>query len=412
VSSGNWADKAAMPDFSVASKGKKPLNIGLFTDMYYPRISGVVTSAQMLEQQLSLLGHKVYTFTTTDPEAPKFESKVYRLPSLPLFFLRDTHRMAYFYPPSLIIKAKKLKLDIVHTYTEFSLGFFGRLISTMFKVPMVHTYHTMYEDYVHYIANGKLISRRGAQRYSRVFCNRANMVIAPTEPTTAYLQNIGVTKPIRTIPTGLDFSQFSPSKFSQKDLAKTRAELGLKPDDAVISAVGRVAKEKSLDVLVNMMPRLLSLVPSAKLLIVGDGPVRAELEAQARQLSVAHAVKFTGLVPRADIAKYYVIGDVFATASTSETQGLTYIEALAARVPVIIKKDPAFLGIIKHMETGFIFTHDNEAADTVAYALTHPDIARRVALKGYAAAQPMSAEVFGLELISAYRDVITDVGRG
>jgi len=382
------------------------MNIGLFTDMYYPRISGVVTSAQMLEHELTRLGHKVYIFTTTDPEAPHFESRVYRLPSIPLFFLKDTHRMAYFYPPRLIMRARKLKLDVIHTYTEFSLGLFGKLLSKMYGIPMVHTYHTMYEDYVHYIANGRLISRKGAQRYSRIFCNQANIVIAPTEKTTAYLTEIGVTKPLRAIPTGLDFSQFSPAKYTAKELARTRTELGLKPEDAVIAVVGRVAKEKSIDVLVAMMPRLLAMVPTAKLLIVGDGPMRAELEAQARLFGVYNSVIFAGLKPRADIAKYYHIGDVFATASTSETQGLTYIEAMAARLPVVIKRDPAFLGLVKHMETGFIFDHDHEAADTVAYALQHPDMARRVAIRAYAATQPLSAEVFGLELEAVYREVV------
>ena len=381
------------------------MNIGLFTDMYYPRISGVVTSAQMLEKQLTKLGHKVYIFTTTDPEAPAFESKVFRLPSIPLFFLKETHRMAFFYPPQLILKARKLKLDVIHTYTEFSLGFLGKLLSKLYKIPMVHTYHTMYEDYVHYIANGRLISKKGAQRYSRVFCNRANMIIAPTDTTSAYLRSIGVKKPVYTIPTGLDFAPFDPSNFSVKELAKTRAEVGLKPDDAVISVIGRVAKEKSLDVLVGMMPKLLSMVPNAKLLIVGDGPARKNLEHQAHKLGVSDVVIFAGLKPWADIGKYYVIGDVFATASTSETQGLTYLEAMAARVPVVIKKDPAFLGIVKHGETGFVFEEDQDAADTVAYVLKHPDIAKRTALNAFTAAQPLSAEVFGLEMEAVYRDV-------
>jgi len=382
------------------------MNIGLFTDMYYPRISGVVTSAQILERQLTNLGHRVYIFTTADPQAPTFESRVYRLPSVPLFFLKDTHRMAYFYPPQLMITVRKLKLDVIHTYTEFSLGFFGKLISKMFGIPMVHTYHTMYEDYVHYIANGKLITRKGAQAYSRVFCNRADIVIAPTEKTTAYLQNIGVKKPVRAIPTGLDFSIFNPARFSARELAKTRAELGFKADDKIISVIGRVAREKSLDVLINMMPKLLTQVPNAKLLIVGDGPVRGELEAQARRLGVSQAVVFAGLKPRVDIPKYYIIGDAFATASTSETQGLTYIEAMAARIPVVIKKDPAFLGLVRHKETGFIFENDDEAADTVAYVLNHPELAHRVALRAYAAAQPLSAEVFGLELEAVYREVM------
>ena len=381
------------------------MNIGLFTDMYYPRISGVVTSAQMLEKQLTQLGHKVFVFTTTDPKAPTFESRVYRLPSVPLFFLKDTHRMAFFYPPRVIIMARKLKLDVIHTYTEFSLGFFGKLLSTMFNIPIVHTYHTMYEDYVHYIANGRLITRKGAQRYSRVFCNRVDRVIAPTDTTKAYLERIGVKKPIHTIPTGLDFAPFNPARISAKELARTRAELGLKPDDKVIATIGRVAKEKSLDVLIDMMPQLLTKIPSAKLLIVGDGPARSELAAQARLLGVQDAVIFAGLKPWADIARYYVVGDVFATASTSETQGLTYLEAIAARVPVVIKKDPAFLCLIRHKETGFIFEENHEAADTIAYVLNHPELARRVARRAYAAAQPMSAEVFGLELEAVYKEV-------
>jgi len=383
------------------------MNIGLFTDMYYPRISGVVTSAQILERQLTNLGHRVYIFTTTDPQAPTFESRVFRLPSVPLFFLKDTHRMAYFYPPQVILNARKLKLDVVHTYTEFSLGLFGKLLSKMYGIPMVHTYHTMYEDYVHYIANGRLISRKSAQRYSRVFCNRADIVIAPTEKTTTYLQDIGVNKPVRTIPTGLDFSIFNPARFSAREIYKIRVELGFKTEDRVVCTIGRVAKEKSLDVLIAMMPKLLTLVPNAKLLIVGDGPVRGELETQARQLGVSQAVIFAGLKPRADIPKYYLVGDVFATASTSETQGLTYIEAMAARIPVVIKKDPAFLALVRHEETGFIFEQDNEAADTVAYALNHPDIASRVALRAYAAAQPLSAEVFGLELEAVYHEVMS-----
>ena len=102
------------------------MNIGIFTDMYHPQISGVVTSARILEKELNKLGHKVYIFTTSDPGATHPSPRVFRLPSVPFIFLRETHRMVFFYPPRLIRKVKKCKLDVVHTYTEFSLGFFGR----------------------------------------------------------------------------------------------------------------------------------------------------------------------------------------------------------------------------------------------------------------------------------------------
>ena len=382
------------------------MNIGLFTDMYYPRISGVVTSAMILEKQLARLGHKVYLFTTSDPQAPRFESRTYRLPSAPLFLAKDTHRMAYFYPPRLIYKIRKFKLDIVHTYTEFSLGFFGKLISQLYRVPMVHTYHTMYEDYLHYIANGKIITRRGAQHFSRLFCNGADFVVTPSASTHEYLREIGVIRPMRTIPTGLDFAPFNPARFSVNELAKARAEVGLTSEDKVVGVIGRVAREKSIDVIVSMMPQLLLRVPAAKLLIVGDGPAREELEHLTQQLGVTHAVRFAGFKPWADIGKYYQLAHVFATASTSETQGLTYAEAMAARIPVVIKKAPAFEGYIKHNQTGFIFERDEDAANVVAEALTDEALAARVALNAYAAVQPLSAEVFGLEMEAVYRGLV------
>lgn len=382
------------------------MNIGLFTDMYHPRISGVVTSARILEKQLTRLGHRVYIFTTSDPLAPRFESHTYRLPSAPFFFAKDTHRMAYFYPPRLIFKIRRMKLDIVHTYTEFSLGFFGKLISQMFRLPLVHTYHTMYEDYLHYIPGGQLINRKGAQYFSRLFCNGADFVITPSSATHEYLREIGVSRPMRTIPTGLDFAPFNPTRFSAWELSKARHEVGLTPDDKVVAVIGRVAREKSIDELIAIMPRLLLLVPAAKLLIIGDGPARRELEEQSHALGVSHAVRFAGFKPWDEIGKYYQLGHVFATASTSETQGLTYAEAMAARIPVAIKKAPAFEGLVKHMETGFVFNSNHNAAEVIATALTDTALAKRVALNAYAAVQCLSAEVFGLELEAVYREIV------
>jgi 1,2-diacylglycerol 3-alpha-glucosyltransferase len=388
------------------------MNIGLFTDMYHPRISGVVTSALILVRQLTRMGHKVYVFTTSDPLAPYFEPRVFRLPSAPLLMLRDTHRMAYFYPPRLIYKIRRIRLDVVHTYTEFSLGVFGKIISKLYNVPMVHTYHTMYEDYLHYIARGRLISRKGAQNLSRLFCNRADLVIAPSDSTRKYLLEIGVRKPLRTIPTGIDFAPFSPMRYSASDLARARAEVGLTPSDKVIAVIGRVAKEKSIDVLVAMMPLLLPRVPKAKLLIVGDGPARGDLECQARTLGVGHAVKFAGFKPWADIGRYYQLGDVFATASTSETQGLTYVEAMAARIPVVIKEAPAPGSLVRHNETGFVFKENADAVGVIASALTDTALAQQVARRAYAAVQPLSAEVFGVELEAVYSEAIRLRGLG
>jgi len=381
------------------------MKIGLFVDMYYPRISGVVTSAMVLKDQLTKLGHTVYVFTTSDPDVTKKEKNVFRMPSVPLYFLPDTHRMAFFYPPYMLYKTMKLKLDIIHTYTEFTMGFFGKFISKMQNIPMVHTYHTMYEDYVYYVSNGRIITKETAQRFSRIFCNAANLVIAPTDVTHQYLEGIGVKRNIRTIPTGLDFAPFGPTRFTPIELAKGRTELGLCLDDKVICTIGRVAKEKSIDVLIDAMPKVLSQEPNAKLLIVGDGPAREALQAQARTLGIERAVVFAGFRPWSEIAKYYVLSDVFATPSTTETQGLTYIEAMASRIPVVVKKADSFERYVRDGDTGYVFETDDDCADCLLRALSDPN-SDRIVLNAFAAVQPLSAEVFGLELVKAYHDAI------
>lgn len=381
------------------------MNIGIFTDTYYPQINGVVTSTRMLEKELNKLGHRVYIFTTTDPNSPHSASRVFRLPSMPLFFLK-THRVALFYSPKLIMGVKKFKLDVIHTQTEFPLGIFGKLVSEFYRIPMVHTYHTMYEDYVHYIANGQLITPKGAQRFSRVFCNRAKIVVAPVDKTYRYLKEIGVSRPIRIIPTGLDFAPFAPERFTQSELDEARRELGISPTDQVVTVVGRVAKEKSIDVLVDMMPELTARVPGAKLLVVGDGPMREPLIQRAKALGVADSIIFAGYRPWEEIGKYYRLSNAIAIASTSETQGLTYIEAMAAHVPVVIKKDPSFEGLIRDGETGYMFENNADAAGKVAYALTHPEEVQRVTERGFEAIQPLSAATFAKSMEGVYLELL------
>ena len=379
------------------------MNIGIFTDTYHPQINGVVTSALMLERELGKLGHKVYVFTTTDPNVKTKSPRVFRLPSMPLIFLK-THRLTFFYPPKLIVRVKKFKLDIVHTYSEFPLGFFGKLISFVYRIPMIHTYHTMYEDYVHYVANGHLITQNGAKRFSRVFCNYARAVVAPAEKTRKYLLEIGVKRPIRMIPTGLDFGPFDPLNYPTEERDAARREFGLNDSDKIIITVGRVAKEKSMDVLVGMMPALLKSEPKAILLIIGDGPARELLSQQADLLGVGRSVIFAGFRPWEEIGKYYRMADIFMTASTSETQGLTYIEAMASRIPVVVKNDPSFANVIRDGETGYLFENDGDAASAAARALANIDEARNAADRGFDTIQSFSAQTFAKRVEDLYME--------
>ena len=382
------------------------MNIGVFTDTYYPQINGVVTSTRMLEKELNKLGHQVFIITTTNPDVTHAAPRVFRLPSMPFIFL-PSQRVTFLYSPKLLVKLKQLKLDIVHTQTEFPVGIFGKIVSEFYRIPMVHTYHTMYEDYVHYIANGHLITPKIAQKFSRIFCNRADIVISPVQKTREYLDEIGVIRPIRVIPTGLDFSPFLKENYSREQIDLVKAELGISPEDPVIITIGRVAKEKSIDVLIEQMPKLREKLPNVKLVIVGPGPYIEVLKNLAEQLCVTGMVIFTGGRPWEVIPLYYQIGDVFATASTSETQGLTYIEAMAGKTPVVVKRDRSVEDIIINGETGYCFEQNYEAADMLYRALTNREEAKKMAEEGFKRISHLSAAHFASQVEQVYNEALS-----
>jgi len=381
------------------------MNIGIFTDTYYPQINGVVTSTRMLEKELNKLGHQVFIITTTNPDVTHSVPRVFRLPSMPFIFF-PTQRVTLLYSPKLLFKLRKLKLDVIHTQTEFPVGILGKIVSEVNRIPMVHTYHTMYEDYVHYIANGHLITPRIAKKISRVFCNRADHVIAPVQKTKEYLEEIGVVRPLHVIPTGIDFSPFNKENFSREQINNVKEELGINLTDPVIITVARVAREKSIDVLIEQMPKLREKLPNVKLVIVGPGPYLENLKQLAVRLSVADMVVFTGGRPWEVIPLYYQIGDVFATASTSETQGITYVEAMAGKIPVVVKTDRSVEGVITHGETGYCFEQNHEAAELLYNALTHKEEAIKMAEEGYKRISHLSAVHFAKHVEQVYSEAL------
>ena len=375
------------------------MKIGIFTDTYHPQVNGVVTSIQMLERELTARGHSVYIFTTTDPKDRRKHPRVFRLPSIPFVFL-PSMRMTIAYPPALLFKLRKLNLDVIHTQTEFPVGIFGKLVSKTTRTPLVHTYHTMYEDYVHYIAKGHLIKRKTAQSYSRIFCNSAQIVIAPVEKAKASLRSYGVVKPIEVIPTGIDFEPFR--KYTEADALEARRELGIDAETPVVVYVGRVAREKNIDVVIKQFSVLRKELPRAKLVIVGGGPYLSELVKLTNGLELENSVVFAGVKPWAEIGKYYKLGDIFITASTSETQGLTYIEAMASGTPVVAKLDKSVEDVLTDGETGYTFADDDQAAAVMHRALTDPEGRAKVAETALASIGRFSSSRFAESLEDVY----------
>ncbi|MBR4014699.1 MAG: glycosyltransferase family 4 protein [Anaerotignum sp.] len=383
------------------------MKIGIFSDTYFPQLNGVATSIRTLSHALEERGHQVYIFTPSDPRCKhtQEEPNVFRLPSIPFVFVQN-YRAGYICPPHLLMKIRKLDLDIIHTQTEFSLGFLGKLISTTNGIPMVHTYHTMYEDYVHYIGGGHIITQEMARDFSRMFCNTAMDVIAPTRKTEHLLQSYGVTKPISVIPTGINTSNFQKDRFDPREILALRHELGLEADTPVILSIGRIAKEKSIDVVIKALPALLEKLPEAKMVIVGEGNEAENLNALAHSIGVGEHIIFTGGKPWTEIGKYYQLGNVFCSASVSETQGLTFAEAMAGGIPVVAKKDECIENIITDRETGLLFEHEADLPQLLYRVLTDTALAQRLSAASMEAMKALSVETFADSVEQLYQNIL------
>lgn len=388
------------------------MKIGIFTDAYNPVTSGVVTSINMVEQEMKKRGHEVYIFTTSKSIQPNEHQTLYMLNSIPLLIAKQyKNRIATFYSREVAKQIKEIGLDIVHTQSEFSVGAFGKIISRKYNIPFIHTYHTMWEDYVHYLfpIKGRNIRlKRLARKFSRGFVRKAECVITPSNKTAKYLKykcNVK-NKPIYVIPTGIDIKPFKRENFTDEDRNNLKASLGINKNDKVILFLGRIAEEKSIDVVMDQMPNIFNEHPNYKFLIVGDGPSKKTLEEQAKKLNIQDKVIFTGKIPWVDVPKYYNIGDVFVNASVTETQGLTFIEAMAAEVPIVAKYAPNLSEFIHTNENGILVKKNTDFKDAIVKVINDKDLREKLIAGGNDTAKEYSIEVFGDRLEMLYSEII------
>lgn len=381
------------------------MNIGIFTDAYYPQVSGVVTSTMILKSELIRLGHSVTIITVTHPDVEEMEG-IIRLPSIP-FFLLPSQRVGVIYSRKIMNKIKELDLDIIHTQTEFSIGIFGRIVAKKLDIPVVHTYHTMYEDYVHYVSRGIMIKPASelAKKISKLYCRDCSAIIVPTTKVKDALWQYGLRRHIDVIPTGVDIEPFKRSNYNDQIIHDEKKFLGINETQPVILFIGRLAKEKSLDVIISSMKELTNKIPSCKLLIVGDGPERENLQELCKELEIENSVVFAGERPYADIGKYYQLGDVFVGASLTETQGLTFAEAMAAQVPVVAKYDKNLDGIIEDKVNGRLFYKDEDLAEILYQTLMNKEGSMMMVKNAYDGIRPLSSTFFGENVEKVYMEV-------
>lgn len=382
------------------------MNIGIFTDTYFPQVSGVATSIKTLKNELEREGNQVYIFTTTDPHVDKdtYEHNIFRFSSIPFISFTD-RRIAVRGLFQAYEIAKELNLDIVHTQTEFSMGMIGKFVAKNLNIPCVHTYHTMYEDYLHYVANGKLLKPVHVKEGTLAFCYHLAGVIAPSDRVLDKLTEYGVKCQMRIIPTGIDVGMYAKTVDDN-----IRAKYGIAQDAPLMLSISRLAYEKNITEIIKLLPEIVRQVPTVKLMIVGDGPAKEDLEQQVTDLKLEDHVIFTGEISNDHVNAFYQAANVFVSTSESESQGLTYIEAMAAGLPVVVTASDYTDGLLSSVTLGRTFTQPTEFVDIVTEYLEHPVDTHNSKAKALLTRKlhEISAETFGKRVVDFYQNVTVE----
>ena len=385
------------------------MRIGLFTDTYPPYINGVSTSVLMLKQGLEKLGHEVYVVTVNSENFHyKKEDNVLMIPGVPIGVL--DFRMASLYP----LRAQKIikgwNLDVIHTHTEFGIGSFARLIAKQYNIPLVHTYHTMYEEYIYYITKGYFdgASKKLVEYLTLFLCDKTvEELIVPTKKTyDLFKEKYKVKRDVHIIPSGIDVTRFYKENIDIKELSNLKKELSIKKDDFIILYLGRIAKEKSIDFLINNLKGIIKKIPKARMIIVGDGPDVNDLAMLAHKNKLDNHVTFTGKVPWTEVPKYYHLANVFVTASKTETQGLTVIEAMAAQKPVVAIKDESFELVMTDKQDGLFFETDKEYQELIVKLYKDKDFSNMIAKQARITANAYTPTVYAKRVLEVYKKVI------
>ncbi len=380
------------------------MRILITTDLYIPTVNGVVTSVINLKDQLEKRGNEVKILTLSQTHRSYVDGDVTYLASVNADKVYDKVRIAVpFYSP-LVKKLEKWQPEIIHSQNEFSTYVVAQYLSFKHDIPLIHTYHSVYEDYVHYVLPTEKLGKKLVSYLTKFFVYRTAIVIAPTQKVKNILQGYGVKPEVVVIPTGIDVSKFNSVATSNYWKEQKKQELNIPKDKMVFLFAGRVAKEKNID-------EILFYLKSIKrndfvFAVVGGGPYMDEIKQLVQEYNLQDIVYFTGMIEPENMPLYYTLGDVFISASTSETQGLTYIEALSAGLPLLCRYDKCLDGVVEQAINGFTFKSEQEFSKHFNYFcdnLENISLYKKNALKS---AQKFSAEFFGEKAEEAYLEVL------
>ena len=381
------------------------MRILMVSDVSFPRVNGVSTSIATFRRSLAELGHESTLIAPAYPGAPAGESGVIRIPSRAVPRDPEDRMMGRGRVVALAGALAGQAFDIVHVHTPFVAHYAGIALARRLQLPVVETYHTFFEEYLHHYVPfvPRAATRFLARRFSVSQCREVDALIVPTSQMLSLLRDYGVDARAEVLPTGIDLERFRGG-----DGAAFRRRHGIPAGRPVLLHISRVAHEKNIDFVLEVLARVRAAVPEVLLVIAGEGPALSHLKRLASRLDLDRHVLFVGYLDRdGPLLDCYRAGDAFVFASRTETQGLVLLEALALGVPVV---STAVMGTAEVLDgvKGAIIAPDevDGFAASVVSVLTDAALRRRLAAAAPADAHAWSAPVMADRLVALYREVI------
>lgn len=387
------------------------MKIGIFTDAYEPHISGVTTSIKMLKTALEKMHHEVY-IVTANLDNNKFiydkKNKIIYLPGIKTGIYET--KLTGIYSKKAMKIIKEWNLDVIHSQTEFGVGYFSRIVAKKLSLPIVHTYHTLYEDYVHYVTHGHFdnFAKKLAIKITKYYCEkRCDELIVPTDKIKdLFINKYNIIKQVNVIPTGIDIDKFKITPSMKKNIQTIKNKYKIKDTDFIIGSVGRIAPEKSFDKLLYNIKDMIKVNTNIKVLLVGGGPDLDNLKKLTKKLNLENYVIFTDKIDYDLVPTYFNIFNVVVSFSKTETQGLTIIEGLAASKPTLCIEDDSFRAMIEPNYNGYLFKNDTEFKDYIFKLMNDQKLYKDMSTNARNSTYKYSKEVFAADILKVYHKAI------
>jgi glycosyltransferase involved in cell wall biosynthesis len=379
------------------------MHVAHFTNTYYPVVSGVVRSVATFRQALTELGHNVFILAQQSNDYKDNEPFVFRYPSVDLPLMSGfplTIPISNFIDQVL----PTLKIDVIHSHHPFLLGQTAATKAHELDVPLVFTFHTRYREYSHYVSLSQEFVKDTISRWLGEYMQQCHHVVVPSESIKQMLtEDYGILEQVSVVPTGIDLRPYR-----QATGHRVRETQGWGQDKVLIS-IGRLAKEKNWAMLLEAVAEVMRHRSDVRLVIIGDGDDRVELQDIAIDLDMRDRVEFTGKIPFADIPEYLSAADLFCFASTTETQGLVTMEAMAAGLPVVAVEASGTRDVVENDKEGFLTLNQSDSLARAIERIVRDDNLRhrfsQAALKN---AETFEMKRMGELMVAVYEQALVD----